>query len=383
MKSNKAVNTILLIALFFTVMLRASNLASAVFLLLMIYNLIFFRADIAAFFRAHRLPLTLLLMAGISGLALSDIPEKSAKGLYDYLRALLVLPFVAAALKNTQQEFLDRSFMRAAIGVLLFQLAIAVYFYFTSQGHSLRYDKHVYDTFGNLHDFANWIALTFLVLLVHTHHFGRWNPFNIAALALSLGLLAYTSSRGNILAVALLVPWVFVAHKPRLKKIWMISMTGFLAFFAASVWFTPQLCQSLNCPGSFSFRHEIYVTTSQLILDQPWFGYGLNSFKYLSGISERGGNLIMPHNIYLESLYSLGLIGSLLMVAGLYRLLPRRRLQVRSFSAELGMAVLIYLTLRGLVDMKLFSFGFLGMVFFALMLMHAQDRNQPGEQPHE
>ena len=111
-------------------------------------------------------------------------------------------------------------------------------------------------------------------------------------------------------------------------------------------------------------------------MQHPWFGHGINTFKYLSGIEVWGVTLIMPHNIYAELLFSSGLIGSLLLCLG-FILLYRKAVPVyEGFLGLTGQALLLYALLRGLLDMKLFSFEYLGLLFMGLGLLYARPQNR-------
>ena len=132
------------------------------------------------------------------------------------------------------------------------------------------------------------------------------------------------------------------------------------------------------CPGeTLVIRKEIYRETLALVFEQPWLGHGVNTFKYVSGIQLGTEPLIMPHNIYLELLFSLGITGSALFVGGIAAVFASCRVQAddraqpskaKRFLRLLGLALFVYVAVRGLVDLKLFSYGVFSIVAIALGL---------------
>ena len=68
---------------------------------------------------------------------------------------------------------------------------------------------------------------------------------------------------------------------------------------------------------TFTGRQQIWESSWQLINDAPWFGYGLSSVsvKISQGFSDQWGNSVTTaHNSLLESLISVGLVGTLPLV---------------------------------------------------------------------
>ena len=72
----------------------------------------------------------------------------------------------------------------------------------------------------------------------------------------------------------------------------------------------------------------------------------------------------MPHSIYVELLISLGLCGSILMLAGVGLVVRKvcRLIDCLDKTVILGFALMAYVLGRGLVDLKLWSFSFAAML---------------------
>jgi O-antigen ligase len=304
----------------------------------------------------------LLGLALLLGMLGSDQPARSVKGVYDVVRGFGLF-FVASALIAQFPRAQVMTSARLTFSLLAFLMLGAAFAMASHAGQlGLRDNKLLHEHIGNLHEYANFAVIIALALTCLRVVMVQRKATVTAALLAACVTALMTTSRGNILALLFCLSLIFCVSKRR-----------YLAFFSASD------CLAGWCPGeTLVIRKQIYRETLALVFEQPWLGHGVNTFKYVSGIRLGHEPLIMPHNIYLELLFSLGITGSTLFVAGLAAVFGSCRMQAddgrqqsgaERFLRLLGLALLGYVAVRGLVDLKLFSYGVFSNVAIALGLM--------------
>ncbi|PIE44028.1 MAG: hypothetical protein CSA50_02280 [Gammaproteobacteria bacterium] len=342
--------------------------ASLVSLLLLIIALVQKPGLISAATRLQRQTWLLFLAFLLVGVVFSELPEKSLKGTYDCLRAALVFFvgffFIAhiASAKTFMVKLRNFSFVVLLIVMIFYVLSV-----FTTGDVSLRENQWIYDRWRNLHEFANFVAIDVLVLGFMVRYRGIDRTLGFC-LVMAVAILVLTTSRGNLLAVTLSLGLVFAfGHRYRMLLWWSVVLAS-LVFFVYAFFFHSGTCFGSFCPGyTYEARKDIYQQLLWQVEVQPWLGYGLNTFKYLSGILLEGKPIVMPNSVYLELLYSVGLIGGLflmLFVAMMLRPAHSGSSPWRLFA----LTYMVYFLARGLVDFKLVSFEFLGGIFLALGL---------------
>ncbi len=99
-----------------------------------------------------------------------------------------------------------------------------------------------------------------------------------------------------------------------------------------------------------------------LVTERPWLGYGINNFKGLADTAVLGVHYIYPHQIYLEALFSFGVLGCALFVAVIHAVFrfSSRSAIVADPLAMLGFLLVMYMAGKGLTDMKLIDIQPLG-----------------------
>ena len=197
----------------------------------------------------------------------------------------------------------------------------------------------------------------------------------IPAIFAMLVVIYFTTSKGNYISIGLC--GIYLAFGMKYKRVWYAVLCLFLLGYCYLFFLCAGDC---NVPASiqntFLVRKEIYANTLALIYEHPWFGHGINTFKYSSGLNDpTGAPFIMPHNIYLEQLYSWGIVGTLLFFSGLIIILkkackkPVRNLDSNKYLTMLGYTLLVYSFSRGLLDLKFFSFHFMALIMFSVALV--------------
>lgn len=368
----------LLLALTVPSLLQASSFS----FLILVIALTGYRKPFVAAWQRTKSAWLVVAAAFLVGLVSSDMPVKSLTGFYNGIRALALFLSVSAILSCLPRAFILNTAnylnITAAIGIFMIFMAIGI----VSGSFSLRNNTLLSQHIGNLHEFANLTAVSFLILA--SLYFAdlktkRW--LIPPALLLTVTLLA-TTSRGNWVAVLLCLCYLCCRNRYRFTR--YVTLVLFLAVYAYSFFICTDNCAlPLSLESTIRTRQSIYTETLALFSQQPWTGHGINTFKYSSGlINPVGDRYIMPHNIYLEQLYAWGLIGTGLFFSGLIWLIARlnhlssANSTTATFLHLAGLSLLIYCLSRGLVDLKFFSFHFMGLLAFALALMDAARQQQ-------
>jgi hypothetical protein len=154
---------------------------------------------------------------------------------------------------------------------------------------------------------------------------GRWRALALATLALVVPALLLTFSRGGLLA-ALIVFVGFLWHHRRVKTLLVSAAVVGLGLVAAPVELKERFGTGLSV-GALSYTHSadqdtltagrVYGWTLLMpeVAESPWIGRGLGSTQWSAAVAAGRYRANHPHNIYLEVLMDLGVLGLAAMVA--------------------------------------------------------------------
>lgn len=318
--------------------------------------------------QAMGLGLFFIAAALLLGVCLSVLPGRSVKGLYDTLRGGLALFPLAYLVSIREQEL----WIRLKIG---FWIAAAIFGGFFLAGLTLGpvylQREYFHQSFGNVHTYATGLGLLFLVAIT-IGFFDRQASSLQRGLCLLLAIAValaswHLVSRGTVLAMGLALLAVGCLRFRPLR--WIVAGVGVMGLIGGA-WVVLsgqwQGWQPNASAGDFSSgRLAIYAgSLSGWWSEAPWFGFGINTFKFLDFGQVLAARQAMPHSIYVELLISLGLCGSLLFLAGV-GLVVRKvcgAIDGLDKTVVLGFALVAYVLGRGLVDLKLWSFSFAAML---------------------
>lgn len=205
-----------------------------------------------------------------------------------------------------------------------------------------------------------------------------------------IGFLYITAmSRGAMLS-SLITGMALSAFVVSRKSSWraIVAPIAVAMFLAASTLMTVAAVQ-LNENFAFfdklaTYRLTVYKISWSAITEAPFWGHGARTFALNMGqetLAAMGQTLGTPHNILLEALYSLGVIGSMLWAIGIgffWRHRPACSTATddnRTFVRLLGYAIFMQLLFHGMVDLSIFSAYFLTLLFVSGALIMAS--NQP------
>lgn len=211
-------------------------------------------------------------------------------------------------------------------------------------------------------------------------------------IAICAGIMAFLYitelSRGALVSSLMTCGMVclFARTKGSLLLRLMIPASA-LAFFGISL----LMVAATLLPPEYFYRIDHLLTERLSIYKVCWdainesllWGHGARTFAInmtTAMLEAAGERLGTPHNILLEALYSLGLMGMALWIAGISQFwrLPgsngRMNGPARSFIRMLGASILMQLLFHGLVDLSIFSSYFLNLLFISGALIHATNR---------
>ncbi|MHB8926885.1 MAG: O-antigen ligase family protein [Bacillota bacterium] len=137
----------------------------------------------------------------------------------------------------------------------------------------------------------------------------------------SLGILMYglimSGTRATAFCIALIAPaYVAFLRKPNYRRsAWALLIIGLVGSLALSYISPPQQIARLlgvfSGDASVEARSEHWATALQAFADHPMVGLGVGGYStYSTGLDMRW----FPHNIILEALAELGIVGTLLLL---------------------------------------------------------------------
>lgn len=324
--------------------------------------------------------LSCLMIALIVGTVFSEDVSRSAKGIYDLIRGVLLF-FVGACFYRCFRRYEVTSVLLGFFSIsALLGIGVAVAAAMIQGAPWLLENPVLELLFHETHLFANFIAMICLgllvLVLVGVTSASYWIGFVCVCLFATLIAL---QAKGTLLALLLSGSWCFSgSHRSALRNVWyaalvlvLVSLTV-LSFFPAL-----DLITHFSLPPSLLERRRIYAELLLQLWESPFTGFGLNTYKDLVLQFGTAPHYTMPHSIYLESLFSFGFVGSaFLLAAGL--LVARKACspvssienQAWKFWRTFAGAALIFTAIRGLVDMRL-GYGVWGSFALPLGILFA------------
>ena len=323
-------------------------------------------------FRQTRIIWIGLLFFVIIGMVFSELPGKSTKAGYDVVRHLILFYFITPLFRRCTDKEIVKSLSYFSVFISYVFLLIVIYAQYREGSMQLRGSPLGQSIWGS-HNLLSTGITIFLILTMCL--------ITLRSISIKLSVLiifpliyaiAFTLSRGNILSVIVIATFLIFHYFKLPKSILLGLFLTMLISYCYLFFVFP--CENGSCNLGIYPRQYIYQNTLDQIIEKPIFGHGLSVFKIISGIQEGGVNVVMPHNLILELLYSVGIIGSLIFIATLtawfYKSGWTFSLLIRSHNLPLpiiiGTSLFIYLSIRGMFDLKLVSsqtFGLLAIVY--------------------
>ena len=311
----------------------------------------------------------------VIGILSSELLDKSLKAAYDITRYLFLFYFITPLLKNVTDKELTSSLIGFCIFISYVFLTIVVYTQYTENSLIIRGSPLGYEVWGS-HNLLSSGITTFFVLalcLIATRNLSLSQSLIIIT-PLLYGIVCILS-RGNIFSSLFVTIFLALYYFKLPYKIFIALILLMLIAYIYLFFFFP--CENDVCNLRIYARQYLYENTLAQFYERPLFGYGLSVFKLLSEIKEGAVFVIMPHNLILELLYSVGLVGSIALFSGLalwfyksgWTFSTIKNIYPLPFPVIAALCLLIYLLTRGLFDLKLVSsqtFGLLAVIFSLL-----------------
>jgi len=372
---HNAVNWIVLLCggTSFLTLYSPSSLSSglSIFALILIFYTDYqFIRDLAS---RNRAPIFLILLTFLMATLLSTIPTKTIKSLYDFLRAFSLFIVFSYLGERFESKTILRTLSILAIATLIYSLINAALSTYPPEAIiDSRKWKYILEVPYSRNIIATQVALIsapVLCILLDQRLYitSAEKVLYTAFIALSGAIILLSQSRGTLLAIAITVASTgfFYGHKSTFKRI----MPILIVYLAIMLIFDKEVLDSLasRLNGSqdlLNGRTPIYSATWNFITESPWTGYGPGTFKHLDVVDK----FVHPHSLYLELLFSLGFIGSILLTAGLLLLSPNRTTPLPTEDAlkRFSSILLLFILARGIFDIHLFVYDTWAIVFTAL-----------------
>lgn len=329
---------------------------------------------------------TLIALVAINAI-FARFPAKVAPGVGELLRSvLMMLPAMYVVQYCSRQEAL------IALKAMVALVAVGCFSIYVLHAGSPDVMNAIYDwsfaQIGNVHNLVNvaTMAVLALVVLLAFERNAGLRAGLVVVLGTMVWFLVLLESEGTYLALLLTAcAWGAL----RLTGLWRaMALLGILAGLLGYVLLMMRpdaghAAQGVNL-GGFEVRSMINARLLELVAERPWFGHGINSFKYVTEAAVNGVAYIHPHQIYLEALFSLGIVGCVVLGAalvGFFRFSCRLAM-LREPLPMLGFLVVAYMAGKGLTDMKFVSVQPLGAVLLGAGLMaRPASRGGAGELP--
>ncbi len=304
----------------------------------------------------------------------SEVFTKSAKGIYDLIRAVLLFFAAATIVANTKN--LPSSDIVKYLLVLMTALILISYVLLAGMEGmlNLRNNPQVTRCFSGIHEYANVVSITILGLIaIWVAGKSSFSLLYCICILILSFVLVMSDSRGAYLALLLCLLYLPCYYDYRLKRAWfVIALLVVAAFIYLSFYHVGASLFGYDIPASFLERFELSVGTTEAIAKAPWLGYGLNTYKYIGEQIGWDAGYIMPHNIFLELVFSIGIPCSILLAANFFKLVNvknRGKLTATDdFWLMLAHLLLIYLSFRGLTELRL-GYKTWGMLMVSLGIM--------------
>lgn len=202
--------------------------------------------------------------------------------------------------------------------------------------------------------------------------------WNICLAILLCGSALLLEGRGAFIAGTLVIIFTLMLRYRLFEKRSLVLVSGSVLgiFGILCLWLLIQMNGGLihfSLNKFLSGRIELWQAAVDVILQKPWFGIGFGTWQkseWVNSLIPVFKNQPSPHNIVLDLLSSVGVIGTLFfaitvkLYIGFIRKIP---LNLSTLYRCLGLLVLGATLVNSLVDFRLFATQFLGISAIALI----------------
>jgi len=199
---------------------------------------------------------------------------------------------------------------------------------------------------------ASIMGLCTIMALGRAMRGGRWWPLWAGSVPVYLFFVVLTNSRGPLLALVISCLVLLPRRRVRtyLAGAAMVAVVGVgIVLLAPAV--VDTAIQRIQDRGT-SYRLEIWQASIAEIWHRPLLGHGITATLRIQG--EFGHH---PHDLYLSALFYTGLVGLLLLLAGLGWILRDLLKRPDSVDRRTCLALLVHLVLSGATDLSQITKG--------------------------
>lgn len=331
-----------------------------------------------SFYQQYRMAVWAMLALIVINTLVARVPGRALSGGYELLRSMsLMIP--ALLLVAQVDRRLALGWMKA-FAVLASLASGALYLWHYGQAATM-YAIYLWGDlhFGNVHNVINVSALSVLCLASILMLERGWTQRVFFGVLLLFGLWFQwlLESEGTLLALALCVlAWAAVRFEGVVRMLAVSGLVLGVGGYVVQMLWPEGVNAALGVRlGGFEIRSVINVRVLELVAQQPWLGYGMNNFKGMPEAAIDGYAFLYPHQIYLEALFSFGVLGTSLFGAMFYSVFRHtsRRAVLTDPLAMLGFLGAVYMAGKGLTDMKLIDLQPLGIFMIAAAFMARPD----------
>lgn len=221
-----------------------------------------------------------------------------------------------------------------------------------------------YSTFDNPNFYA-FILLIVLLICFNQIQFQltfknyRLMLFYIGAFIINFYALLLTGTRSILLALALgLLVILLVQRKWMQLKVLIFMGAAFVLFIVSNASLFPRFMEISKHSG---IRFTIWETAISQIKKEPWFGKGLFTYEFMFDRSD-------AHNIFIESLLSLGIMGTFIFVV--YGIEKTYQFYHNAYYLDypLALSLIVSTMMYGIFDIPLFAVQ-TSMLFVAVLCL--------------
>ncbi|WP_018405084.1 glycosyltransferase [Marinobacter gelidimuriae] len=352
-------------------MVSHTTAISVLLLLLSITHHSFF-----TFVRSHLKILAAIIALLVASAVFSPLPAKASTGAFNVFKGLWILPVALLA----ADTFTPHRFERVALffGMISSVVALSLLVWVVDwsapyQSINAWSSTHV----GNIHNLDNFLFISLLLAGIVTWQHRRTSS-RLTGLCSLLPLLLISvlvQSEGSLLALActcLLLAGLSCQKKALRYGLLTLALLPVLLLQVFYVF--PEQFSSLTGlqVRTLQIRSQIYAQLLETCQQQLFTGWGAATYKYVEMAAVDGYQFLYPHNLYLEALFSFGIIGSVLLTAWIINALLKINFSaaVKNPATAFALATLTYLSIKGMSDMNLMSYHTVGLfsVCFGLSL---------------
>jgi O-antigen ligase len=348
---------------------------------------------------------SLLFIAGLIILIsfiFSDIKAYGIAGVFGFF-AFLNTVFLASRLKNSNLKILFYGLVSLAALVSIYGLVSFSY------EPAQRLTSNFINPLNTVQGFPNALALFLLIMWPYAAYKmnntkGKYIKYLfIFIFGLIIASLYLSYSRGAMIAFAIqiiILALLSYRHFLNNKYKWIIGLVIGMILTTTTLNLrifnnqeTADISQKITFENnenitSVDERLQFFITTAELIRDNPLFGYGPHTFRFVYPTEQKllFSNSDHPHNIFLKYAYESGVITAILILFAFLILISKSITKSDKHNQRKEYLLTAFL---GAIAHSMIDFNFNFLLIFAVfgitagVLIHIINKDKKEEPPHE